>query len=232
MTVDEIYRFLAFVSNEEQVGSVAPDQFNLVIKAVNIDLLKEKMGLVEEFQPGIAVARQGHQVSRVTTDHVSFLYKKVDILKNTSGRFTKPSDFAHFSSMRYIELTNKDCGEGFSKGHETVDMLTHKEFEERYNNSIIGPTMKDPIGSDYYNEFEVLPEDIDRVELTYVRYPQTPERAIDPVTGLYDSANSTQLEWPEIMHGDFAVRCAQYYGSHLNETELYQILKQRQTSGQ
>jgi len=231
MTIDELYRWINWVSNKEQAGSVSPNEFNLSLKIINIDLFKEKYGLPEEYRPGQPIPTQSWQITQKITDDLSFLLPMV-ILSKVDGYFQRPSDYLAFSSIRALYTYNENCGVRKDEG-TGIEIITDSELSERLNNSIIPPSKNYPIGNYYEKGIKVWPELVDKVILTYLREPKTPFRAYNVVNDIdeYDEQNSTQLEWPVTLHNDFAVRMLQYYGVNLAERNLYQFSESRKMTG-
>ena len=76
MDIGTLYQFVNFCLNKYQSGSYSPDEFNQVLAATYLDLLKIKLGLPEDFQlptkGGInAVSRQQFQNSQTITDDIA-----------------------------------------------------------------------------------------------------------------------------------------------------------------
>ena len=66
----------------------------------------------------------------------------------------------------------------------------------------------------FYNQgIKVFPKDISEVKLTYLRRPVKPFRNYTITANdenIFDPIGSVDLEYPEIMHNDFAVIVAKY----------------------
>lgn len=232
MTVDELYRWVNWVSNKKQAGSVSPDEFNLAIKVVNIDLFKEKYGLPEEYRPGQPLPSQAYQITQKITDDLSFLIRPLVIQKSNDGYFKKPNNYLSFSSIRALYTFKDGCSVGVDEG-TNIEIITDSELSTRLKNSIIAPSKDFPIGNFYELGIKVYPEIVDRVVLTYLREPATPLRAytIQNDIDVYDATNSVQMEWSKTLHNDFAIRVLSYYGINLAEDSLFQFSNFRKTQG-
>jgi len=231
MNVDELYKWVNFVSNKEQAGQVSPEEFNLALKVINIDLFKEKYGLPEQYVPGQPLPAQAWQVTQKITDDLSFLLPSIPIIK-LNGFFQRPSDYLAFSSARAIYTYNAGCKVEKDEG-TGIEIITDSEINTRLKNSIVGPEKDFPIGNFYAQGIRVWPELVDVIMLTYLREPRTPFRAYNIVNDVdvYDAANSVQIEWNVTLHNDFAIRMLFYYGINLSEDKLIEFTNYRKNQG-
>jgi len=116
-----------------------------------------------------------------------------------------------------------------------VELVTDSELSERLDNTIVHPDLDYPIAAYYDTGFAIYPEQITRVELTYLRLPATPYRnyTIDPNTllNVYNPIGSVQLEFPETLHIDFSARVCRYLAINIRDAELMQDIMVRQNNG-
>ena len=146
MTIDEIYKWVNFVSNKKQSGAISPDEFNMIIKVVSIDYFKLKVGLPEEYQVGQPMPRQAYQITQKITDDVRHLITRLSITRGavTSDYFAIPANYGAYSGLFYRYTYNpKNC-----KGAVSVDLpievVTDAEFHDRKACPLLGPTFKQP----------------------------------------------------------------------------------------
>lgn len=233
MTVEELFRFVNFVSNKNESGAIGPDEFNNVLQVVNIDYFKELYGLPEEYQPGRPLPRKAWQMTQKITDDLGRFLKSENLVV-TNGYADLPADYVHASSMMYNFVKTSKCGTTTKKCSVPVEFVNDDEYNKRLCHSIAKPSYRYPIYTREEDRLKFAPEDIDSVHLNYLRLPEKPERAYTVVNdeSVYDPGNSTQLDWPETTHNDIAIRVLAYFGIHLREGELAQAVKQRQIQGQ
>jgi len=233
--VNDIYLWVNFLANKYQSGAISDAEFNYALDAVNLDLFKLKVGLPEEYQVNAPFARQAWQVSNKISDDMRYFVTQVDINKNVAGIFPYPADYGAFSSMRYQRILNQLCDTPDVKTR-TIELITDAELSERLDNTIIPPDYDYPVGAWYAAGWQVFPDIITTVSLTYLRIPVTPYRnyTLDPTTLLttYEPIGSVQLDWPKTLWIDFAVKIVRYFGINLREEELYQMAKDRMLAGQ
>jgi len=227
MNVGEIVAWLNTLGNKEQSGEYSPDQINTAFNVVNIELAKVKIGLPEAYQVGRPEAPQSYQITQQISDEIRPFIISTTLNKTGNG-FNIPTNMLAFSSIRY-DYTYLDAD---GVGHsviQPVEFVTDGELSVRLNNYIKYPTLEYPVVAYINNQFRIYPDAITNVTLTYVRKPVTPVYGytLNGDFVIYDPATSVQLEWPEILHPDFAVRCARYLGVTIREEELYQMAMAR-----
>jgi len=73
-TLWEQWELVNYIANKDFEGNViTPERFNQLIKIVNLDLFKIKMGLPEEYQPGNPIPRQTIDLNSRLTSETKFL---------------------------------------------------------------------------------------------------------------------------------------------------------------
>lgn len=236
MLIDTIYRWVNFMSNKAQSGAISPDEFNLCLDALYLEPMKIKVGLPEEYQVGMPVARQSYQVSQTITDDLQRFIVPTTISKSPNGYFALPTNYVAFSSLRYYQVIQPEqCDEQPIVIDNSVEIVTDGELSLRLTNSITPPTFDYPIGAFYDKGIKVFPKDIDSVGLTYLRQPLKPFRNYTITANdenIFNPIGSVDLEYPEIMHNDFAVIVAKYFGINLKDGDLINFANQRQLTGQ
>lgn len=233
ISTNTIYNLVADVFlSKKQSGAFTIDAFNTACQAVNYDILKWKVGLPEAYQMGAPYPPIAYQVTQKITDDVRQFIVIADIQKNNSGYFQIPDDYFAFSSLRYRYVKNNSCGEP-----EWVDIdipvLDDGEFNMRLRNTIVPPQVKYPIANYYNYGIKIMPEQISKVKLTYLKKPQTPVWAYTVVDDqpVYDAANSVDFDYPVSCTNDIAVMVGKYMGLNLLFPEVVQFLEQRQDKG-
>jgi len=235
MTIDGLYNWINFMSNKIQSGAISPDEFNLCLDALYLEPLKIKLGLPEEYQVGSPVARQSYQVSQMITDDLQpFIIQKP--INKSNGYFPLPTDYVAYSSLRYTQIQQPDqCDEQPIVIDNSIEVVTDGELSFRLTNSVTPPTFDYPICAYYQQGIKVFPKDIDQIQITYVRLPKKPFRNYTITSNdedIFNPIGSVDLEYPEIMHNDFAVIVAKYFGINLKDGDLINFAQNRQMAGQ
>jgi len=224
------------MSNKTQSGAISPDEFNLCLEALYLEPMKVKIGLPEEYQVGMPQARQAYQVSQKITDDLQRFITPKTITKALNGYFPLPQDYVAFSALRYVQvIAPEECDAPPIVIDSSVEIVADSELSLRLPNTITPPTFDYPIGAFYDNGIKVFPKDIDQIQLTYIRLPKKPFRNYTISANdenIFVPTGSVDLEYPEIMHNDFAVIVAKYFGINLKDGDLINFAQSRITQGQ
>jgi hypothetical protein len=242
MNVFEIYQLVNFWSNKEQTGrTYTPEQFNLGLKAIDIDFLKLKYGLPEDYRPGMPMPRQAWAVTQKIVDDLRHLKtimggKDTPLLKvDVNGYAQLPSDYIHFSSLR-IDRTDKECCEDEAEETSTpVEVLTDMDFDARLWSEIKKPWIKYPFCRFNGSHIEFRPKNVRFAIFSYIAMPK-PGFLAFTISGdndiVYDPINSIQIGWPADMHTDIANRLYLWLQGNLQSQLGIQLAKARQDNGQ
>lgn len=227
MTVEEIRLWVDFQLNKNQTGgTLSPEEYNLCLSWANQEYFKLKYGLPEQYRPGQPLPAQAWAVTQENIDALSPFLKakggrdypklKVDI----DGRATIPSDYVHYSSIRYEE--------------KAVEVLSNDVIGNRLQSPIVYPDKKYPIGTFYAGYIQFYPKDLSFVDFDYLRMPSTPVWAYTLVNdvAVYNSNASVQLEWSAIFHMDIANLIVMYAANNLRDQLAIQIANNRKTQGE
>lgn len=230
MDINEIYLSANAIANKYLSGAISPEEFNRFAAIVSNDLFKTKVGIPEEYQPGLPLPRQAWQVSYKISDDVKHLIVETDISKNATNFFPYPGTYAAFSSMKYGYISSH-CDSELT--WTRVEVVTDGELSIRLESKLLPPTHRHPIGAYYNDGFKVFPTDITSIRLTYLRYPTTPNWNFTLVNDqpVYNPTGSVNFDFPVTLHSDIVIRICRYMGINLREEELLQAALQRQNSG-
>jgi hypothetical protein len=144
MTLFEQWELVNYIANKDYGGNVIePDRFAQLVKVANIDLFKVKMGLPEDFQPGVALFRQHLDVVQRLTDETRFLHKRVASQAVTAGVVSYPTDYFGFDAMRYGYQRQVDGTPTVL--WKSVESLTEDEYSDRSGNWTKKPSGKNPV---------------------------------------------------------------------------------------
>lgn len=238
MNVNDIYVFTNFCANKQASGAISPDEFNSAIAAVNIDMLKDRLGLPEEYQVGNPQPRITYQITQKITDDLRKFIVKQKLTTNSDGYFPIPNDYAAFSSIRfdYTKSKSNGCKKPATNLKEPTafEPVTDAELSIRLNNFVRRPTYRYPIIAFYSYGIKAYPEDISVADLTYVRYPVKPVWGYTMIDdqAVYNPATSVDIEFPDTMFVDFSARVLKYFAINIREEMLYQMAEQRRMQGQ
>lgn len=233
MTVDELKRFVEFIINKEQSGnSITPDQFNLLLGRASDDYFKLKYGLPEEYQPGSPLPRQAYAVSQKIIDDLRPFIKTGSLTIDAEGKGKYPTDYVHVSAVRYMFITQDECGDPKAV-EKTVTELEDNQVAEISSHSLRFPTKEYPYYTFYSDHIQFFPNDLNTVKFNYLKYPEQAVWGfeIENDVAVYNPDTSTQLPWPKITHNDIARMILSYEGINLREQQLIQYVETIKAKG-
>lgn len=217
ININDLYVSVRHFANKEQRGFISPTQFNdFAARAV-----------MESFMQKSLVFQSSQKIS----DDLRPFIKAVTVDVDSEGKLPYPEDYVHLSSVKYIRVVQ--VGGKTKKIPVELIPVDDNEIGYRLNSSIVAPDKEFPIMAYYDTYIKVYPEDLKRVELTYLRQPVTPVWAFTTVNGrpVYDAANSVDIEFPKEMHNELMVKILSYVGINLREGELIQYAETKNQQG-
>ena len=243
ININELYRFVQFISNKEQSGYLKPSEFNMAVDRAQMQLFMERYGNPAEYQPGRPIPRISYQQTQKISDDLRPFIKKV-IQPLTNGRMLWSAlvsgngveDYVHISSLRvnYDDISNPGITTTLQKGVRVVD---DAELSNYLDSSIVAPSEKYPIAALYNGFLQVYPETITQLEITYLSRPQRPLDGqfwrYQIINGLpaYDIVSSTDLAWSDELFNEISIRILSFVGINLRETILSQYAEVKKTQG-
>lgn len=179
MNNDFIYKFLLFLANKSVTGnSISPEEFNMALQAANMRHFKRKIGVPEDYRPGMPIAKQGFERTQVLTDDL--LPFKVHMgspnvqamIVDQDGYAVLPSNFFYPSALSYKYFPNNDCTGTYKT--RKIDVLTDQQWDYVIGSSIRRPTLKYPAANFQAGTIRFSPTNLQRVDFVYLRYPANP----------------------------------------------------------
>lgn len=215
--VDEIKRRLDFLANKEMSGGYSLPDFNSALRMANEDLMLLSYGHPSQSRPGTIQ----YEVTQKIKDDLRPFKASASIPRNENGVFPIPEDYVHVTGQLSTIINNCSGEEAIGR---SVDMVTDSQLGRRLNDSLTKPTEKHPIMVTSSDHFEVWPESISSIKITYIRKPVDPVYAVtldDNDIEQFDEESSVNLEWPSIMTNDITRLVASYVGLAIKDSDLY-----------
>lgn len=190
MTLYEMYEVIRIRLGARK--QLLPEQFNAIIRKVNLQKLNDETQMFEDGQEII--------------DKMSFLKDNSTLTIDVNGQSDIPEGY--FRRARLY------------KGTVDVHVLTEDEYSYVKDSDLYPPSVTDPVCvfRDGYIQFD--PTSLASAELVFLKYPAEPEFIYkqNATTGAveYDSENSTEFEWPVSEHPDLIERI---YSEIVNKIE-------------
>jgi len=201
MNLKDIRDIIVLISGDKGLKfSFTPEGFENLLNIAQLKHYKRKLGLPEQYAPGMPVSRQSYEITSVLTEDLKKF--KVLIGGNTStpltldadGHLAYPSDYYIVTSITYYYVTG---GKTYLR---KVDILNDLQYGEAISRVSTVPDEMFPVCNRQATYIQFYPILTGNLSMTYLRMPVKPVWALDTTNGYYgyDDANSVQLEWDDI----------------------------------
>ena len=228
MTLLEIVNIINFVIGARSPDiDLTPKRFSEMLYIASLKHYKRKLGLPEEYQPGMPLPRQSFDITqKITEDLRPF---KVDMSGNGmlmfyNGRASYPDRYYYPSSMSAM----RDDGR-----LKRVRFVTDQQWDEMMGNYVDVPNDEYPIATFQNDHIQIAPQNITKAKFVYLRLPNRPVYAVklNGNASVYDSHSSVQLEWDEINQIDIIAILLSDLGLSLKREDILQIAEKQKLQG-
>lgn len=231
MNIDKVYKLAQYFSNKSQSGYLTPKDFNLSLpRAFSECIMKRYNNIDADKADG-----NGYERNQKVTDDLSFLKVPEQIVfLDSSGVFNKPDDYLHMNYMSYNKAYLEDgVTQVDVKG---VDIVRDNELPKFLGSHIYKKSLKNKnyiMATVREDSIRVYPNDIQRVNFSYLRKPVDPVWAFTMQNGrpVYDPVNSVDLEAPDELVNEIIMMALSYLGINLREQELIQYSEMLKEQG-
>lgn len=237
ININELYKFVQFISNKEQSGYIKPSEFNMAVDRAQMQLFMERYNNPAEYQPGRPVPRVTYQqTQKISDDLKPFIRRTFVTLTNGRMLWTDLDDYMHLSSVRAEFESTNNCG-GTDIVKKGVRIVDDSELSHFLDSAILKPTGRYPVAAIYDGFLQIYPEDITEIEVTYLTRPNRPADGqfwkYTAVNGLpnFDLINSTNLNWSDELFNEIAIRILSFIGINLREVNLSQYAEMKKQQG-
>jgi len=238
MDLNEIYSTANYVSNKHKSGNAfTPNQFNALIEIITPDFFKKKAEESGYFNKSkLSVEIKELYSSKFLREFI------INETIATSGTFT-------YAYAYWVGAHDSD-------NNVLVELVTEDEYHDRVSDSVMAPAADAICAVERSTEVVIYPASISNINVSYLRYPDTPflDYYIDTsgyiqflaagathvwATGEVDSAGTThtlgdanwssltvELEFIEDMHLDFLNEILSRVGVRLKEPFIVQAAEQ------
>jgi hypothetical protein len=220
MNIDQLYRFVNFVSNKEQRGNITPDNFNLLVKTSQIEFISKRIGNVEILSRNI-IGRGGNAQTDVTPygykshrrideDLRPLVYGPIEIpIGNPSGLFSYPYGYIWPDSLQKNDF-------------RVIRIIDSDQYPFVKHSVISPPTEKFPICIFRGSYGFIDPYSIGSFQMSYLKYPPDPFWNYISVNDepQYNPSGSVNLSIPEHTHMDVAMLILQHVGINLDSAQI------------
>lgn len=206
MTIDEVYRFVNFVSNKVQSGgTITSSNFNLLAQRAQIQAIENDFSIFLK--------------TKSVSEFLASFIKSTSLIVSSNGRANYPSDFSHVVDMKYYYVRPDNSGVFIP-----IMEIENEQFSSIESSQLNKPSKRFPKYAEFSSYFELLPRNLSLVTLDYIRVPQAPIWAytIQNNVQVYDPSSSVQFEAPDFAMNRIIAIILSLVGINIRETELVQ----------
>lgn len=151
---------------------ITPDIYNEAIDYVNIAKVNDFLEVYEEDQ-------------EITDNLRPFIVTLGDngitpLPLDSYGYGILPSDYLRYGRASRYDYENTPTGSNLIYRH--IEMVSNKDFSYRLSTSLFSPSLARPVATIQNQKILVRPQGIQTINLTYVRFPNTPVFDYDIIT--------------------------------------------------
>lgn len=202
MKLNEIRDLLVLIADEKgQEFNLQPEDYNDLLHLAQLKHFKTKLGLPEEYRPGMPLPAQAYEITeRMTEDLRPFKVVRGWNLANpidpdpVKGTLDYPEDYYYPSEMSYF----------YADGNETlernIEPLSDLEFNKARTSLIKKADLLFPVCNMQADFIRLFPKLDQPVNMVYLKLPKKPYFKVIDNDGYYeyDPDNSIELEWDEM----------------------------------
>jgi len=233
MNLQDIRDIIILISGDKGLKfSYTPKGFGDLLNLAQLKHYKRKLGLPEEYSPGMPLSRQSYELtSRLTEDLRKFKVllggnSATPVTLDTDGHLVYPLDYYIVTALTYYYVS------GGLTYLRKVDILNDLQYGEAVSRVSTVPDEMFPVCNRQATYIQFNPILAGNLSMTYLRLPVKPVWAVDASEGFYgyDAVNSVQLEWDDINIIDIITIMLGDIGIPTKNMEVYQYaenLKER-----
>jgi hypothetical protein len=249
MNLDELKRLMVIVSGDGGKNvSLSPEQFVDQLHLAQLKHYKRKIGLPEEYQPGMPLPRQAFELTEKITEDLR-IFKVVKgwgvsepLSVNSIGVANYPDNYYIVSSMTYdlgVSSSSRSSvpppPEGVSVEHfeRPNDVLSDLEYQNRRTSVVEKPDKWFPVCNMQADKIFFSGISNVKVNMVYLRALLKPYYATTSEKGYlqYDHDHSRQMEWDDINLIDIMSIMLGDIGISTSNANLYQYAEKLKERG-
>ena len=201
MNLEQVRKTIVLIAGEDGTKAfLGPNQFTTALQLASLKHFKIKLGLPEEYQPGMPYPSQAFEITqRITEDMRRFKvtsgwHLSAPLVVGLNGVVVYPSDY-------YIaSIASTFFDDGSDLLERDLVILSDLEYQDRVTTVHTKPDFMFPICKMIAEGILVNPKEISHIHLGYLRLPTSPVYAVTTDNGYneYDSSGSTELDWDDM----------------------------------
>ncbi len=233
MNLQDIRGIIILISGDKGLKfTYTPEEFGDLLNVAQLKHYKRKLGLPEQYSPGMPISRQSYEITSVLTEDLRKFKVLIGgntttpVTLDTDGHFAYPSDYYIVTSFTYYYVS------GGATYLRKVKILNDLQYGEAVSRVSTAPDEMFPVCNRQASYIQFNPILTGNLSMTYLRIPVKPVWALDTSAGFYgyDAINSVQLEWDDINIIDIITIALGDIGIPTKNAEVFQYaqnLKER-----
>ena len=208
-------------------------RFETLFHLAQLRHYKQKIGLPEEYRPGMPITAQSFELTKVIMDDllpfkVSMWDDDVSALQvNANGKADLPKGYYYPSVLSYRQMVGDEEVWG------PVGVLNDKLFEERIASHLTKPNKDFPVCNFQATYIRFAPKNLRFVRFIYLKLPPKPVYGTTFSRGYtaYDPSTSTELLWNDTNCLDILMLVLKDLGITIPLQDLYQVADKAKIEG-
>jgi len=201
MTLEQVRDLVALITADKGIDvNLNGDDLADLLNLAQLKYYKLKIGLPEEYQPGMPLPRQAYEITDRMMEDLR-VFKKVigantstPITLDANGHYTLPSDYFIATSFTYAYVVS---GAPYDR---EIKRLNDLQYNKAITKVASKPDEWYPVCNLQSTFIRFSPILTGNISMVYLRFPVKPVYAVKETDGYYeyDSVNSTELEWGDM----------------------------------
>ena len=215
MNISEAFDFLNFWINKNTGAWYTISELTEIVD-------RGQMSLYEDLQPKYAASQR-------IKDALSVFKEKENFTTQVSGNIiVADTRYLNLLDIQiYFQISNRVI-------YYPLEILNEDVRADRLNSQLDPVTVTSPIAEQVAAKtFRLYPASQYNGNITFLRRPVKPVFAYTVISGrviVYDSANSTQLEWNETWHNAILIKALSSIGINLSDVDISQYAELKSQS--
>ena len=215
MNISEAFDFLNFWINKNTGAWYTISELTEIVD-------RGQMSLYEDLQPRYATSQRIKDALSVFKEKENFTTQRSGNIIVTDSRYLNLLDI-----QIYFQISNRTV-------YYPLDILNEDVRADRLNSQLDPVTITSPVAEQVAAKtFRLYPASQYNGNITFLRRPIKPVFAYTVISGrviVYNSVNSTQLEWNETWHNAILIKALSSIGINLTDSEVAQYAELKSQS--
>ena len=166
--INEMYKFVQFISNKEQSGFIKPSEFNIAAERAQMQLFMQRYGNPKEHTPGRPVPRTAFAQSQKIQDDFNAFIMSYDFTDGEIDLDEVTCNYAHLIALEADNVSN-----AIGQKRIPIKLVDISEYHKLLSSALLPPSASYPVA--YFSSNKTIQIDgVDEGTMYYLRFPNTP----------------------------------------------------------